>query len=233
MEPLPVIPDRVPVFPLQDQVVFPFMVLPVYVRKDEMPLLDEAFSERHLIGMFRRSGEDRSEDIQDVGTACRIKQLVKFPEGGCKLTVEGLKRVRLVHLVREQPFMVGRIEVLEEKPGRSLVSEALVQSVNTLIKIAMANGRPLPGDVMKMIDRIEEPGRLADLVTVYLALPSNEQQRMLEHLDPLERLKEAYILLSDEVQKLQVRGDVQNEVSRRMGESQKEFILREQLKEIQ
>ncbi|HKL49093.1 MAG TPA: endopeptidase La, partial [Desulfuromonadales bacterium] len=114
-----------------------------------------------------------------------------------------------------------------------LVSEALVQSINTLIKIAMANGRPLPTDVMKMIDRIEDPGRLADLVAVYLALPAPEQQRMLENLDPIERLKDVYILLGEEVQKLQVRGDVQNEVTRRIGESQKEAILREQLKEIQ
>lgn len=233
MEPESEIPERLPVFPLYDHVVFPFMVLPVYIRQNEMPVLDEAFSEKRLIGMFHSRGKDRFEDIQEIGTVCRIKQMIKFPEGGCKLTVQGLKRIRLVRLVRQDPFMIGRIEELEEAMESSLVSEALVQSVNTLVKIAVANGRPLPKDVMKMIDGIEEPGRLADLITVYLTLPASEQQRMLENLDPVERLKEVYILLADEVQKLQVRGDVQNEVTRRIGENQKEAILREQLKEIQ
>jgi len=230
------IPPVLPIHPMREQVMFPHMVFPLFVKAEAMAMIDEAMRGEHLLGLDACFGADeicRPEEFSRIGTLCRINQIFRFPEGGCKVVVEGLKRIRIGGFTQERPFYRARIEVVEEHESRGLVSEALVQSVNALLKIALAYGRPLPGDVLKMIDQIEEAGRLADLVAVYLNLPLRDQQRILEILDPLERLKEVYLHLTSEVQNLQVRGEVQSEVAKRLGKTQKEYLLREQMRQIQ
>ncbi len=230
------LPLTLAVYPTREHVVFPHMVLPLFVSSEGISLIEEAMrSDRLLVLSTCLDGDGCTEfeDLCQIGTLCRVNQVVRFPEGGCKAMIEGLQRVRLLTPVRRLPFILARVEAVDEPSARGLVSEALVQSVNALLKIALAYGRPLPGDVIKMIDEIEEPGRLADLVAVYLSLELSSQQRLLETLDPLERLKEVYLYLTNEVQKLQVRGEIQTEVAKRVGKTQKEYLLREQLKQIQ
>jgi ATP-dependent Lon protease len=230
------LPATLPIYPLHEQVVFPHMVLPLYVEPEGLPVVNEALRKDHLLGVVATTvtGElCRFEDLARIGTVCRINQIFRLPEGGAKIMVEGVKRIRLVAPTQTSPFLIAVVEVEEERGGGGLVAEALVQSVNALLKIALAHGRPLPGDVLKMVDQIEDPGRLADLVTVYLGLDQINQQRLLSMLDPLERLKEVYLHLTSEVQKLQVQGEVQSEVAKRVGKTQKEYLLREQLKQIQ
>lgn len=229
------IPVTLPVYVMHEHVVFPHMVFPLFVSADRLAVIEEAVNRDHLLGLVlcRAEKECAFNDLSTIGTLCRIRQMVRIPEGGAKVIVEGLMRVRLKEAVQQNPWLLAGIEALEDEPSAGLVTEALVQSVNALLKIALAYGRPLPGDVLKMIDRIDEPGRLADLVTVYLNLDVNAQQKILETLNPLERLKEVYLQLTTEVQKMQVRGEVQTEVARRMGKTQKEYILREQMRQIQ
>jgi ATP-dependent Lon protease len=221
---------------MREQVMFPHMVFPLFIQPDEMPLIEEAMRSDHLLGLVMCSSNHEPlvfQDLAKVGTVCRINQVFRFPEGGCKVVVEGIKRIRLVIATQMSPFIIAKVNVTEEQDSGGLVSEALVQSVNALLKIALAYGRPLPGDVVKMIDQIEDAGRLADLVAVYLNLPVGDQQRLLEILDPLERLKEVYLHLTSEVQKLQVRGEIQSDLAKRIGRTQKEYLLREQMKQIQ
>ncbi|MDT8440318.1 MAG: endopeptidase La [Desulfuromonadales bacterium] len=224
-----------PIYFMHEHVVFPNMVFPLFVNADKLAVVEEAVQREHLIGLVLcRAGEDcRFSDLAAIGTLCRIRQMLRIPGGGAKVIIEGQQRLRLIEPLQEGPWLLARVEILPDPSSDSLVAEALVQSVNALLKIALAYGRPLPGDVLKMIDQIEEPGRLADLVTVYLSLDLAAQQRVLEILDPVERLKEVYLHLTGEVQKMQVRGEVQSEVAKRMGRTQKEYILREQLKQIQ
>lgn len=233
----PPIPEILPVYPLREQVVFPHMVLPLFVSPSGMATVDAALrSDTHLFVVSWCSAPAEPiffEDLAHIGTLCRINQTVRFPDGGCKVVIEGVERIRLLTPIQMTPAISARVAVVEEEDSRGLVAEALAQSVNALLKIALAYGRPLPGDVLKMIDQIDDPGRLADLVAVYLNLPLKEQQRLLELLNPLERLKEVYLLLTSEVQKIQVRGEVQVEVAKRLGRTQKEYLLREQLKQIQ
>ena len=129
--------------------------------------------------------------------------------------------------------MLAHIEPVREFIEKSVVSDALLQSLNALLKIALSYGRPLPDDVMKMIDYIDSPARFSDLVALYVTLPLDELQELLETLDPLERLKKVYIHLTNEVQRLQVKADIQSEVAKRVGKTQKEYLLREQMKQIQ
>ncbi|MBE0595769.1 MAG: LON peptidase substrate-binding domain-containing protein, partial [Desulfuromonadales bacterium] len=230
------LPTQVPIYPMREQVVFPHMVFPLFVSSGGLAPVEEAMHGEHLVALVAcldGEGPCRFEELAKIGTVCRVNQILRFPEGGGKVVVEGLQRVRLLTAVQRQPFTIARVEPVVERESRGLVAEALVQSVNALLKIALAYGRPLPGDVIKMIDQIEEPGRLADLVAVYLSLELPRQQRLLELLDPLERLKEVYLHLTSEVQKLQVRGEVQSEVAKRVNKTQKDYLLREQLKQIQ
>jgi ATP-dependent Lon protease len=229
------IPDILSIYIMHEHVVFPHMVFPLFVKASRLEAIEEALHRDHLIGLvFCRAVEDCTyDDLAEIGTLCRIRQMVRLPEGGAKVIVEGLLRIRLQRAVQQTPWLLAAIEAVEDEPSSGLVTEALVQSVNALLKIALAYGRPLPGDVLKMIDQIDEPGRLADLVAVYLNLDVGFQQRILEALNPLERLKEVYLQLTTEVQKMQVRGEVQSEVARRMGKTQKEYILREQMRQIQ
>jgi ATP-dependent Lon protease len=154
-------------------------------------------------------------------------------EGGAKLSLEGVARVRLEEIVLETPYLLAKVEPVREFAEKTIVSEALMQSLNALLKIAISYGRPLPDDVMKMIDYIDNPARFSDLVALYVTLHPDDLQSLLDTVDPIERLKKVYIHLTNEVQRLQIRGEIQAEVTKRVGKTQKEYILREQMKHIQ
>ncbi len=230
------IPEAVPVYPLKEMVAFPYMVLSLYLTREELPIFEEGARYENLVVLAKvREGEigTKAESLHAIGTVCRISQLSKLPEGGAKAVLEGLARVKLVGVVRELPVLVAQAEVVREFTEKTMVSEALVSSLNALLKIALSYGKPLPDDVMKMIDYIDNPARLSDLVALYVNLPAEEQQTLLETLDPIDRLKKVYMYLTSEVQRLQIKGEVQAEVTKKVGKTQKEYLLREQMKQIQ
>lgn len=232
------IPSELYVLPLKDSVIFPAMVLPIFfTREDAIAVINKAMLGDHMVVMVAQkniSTETPSpEDLYSVGTATRIIQMVKLQEGGVKLLVEGISRVRIVEYFREETHLKAKVEEMREFFEKTIISEALVQSVNALFKVALAIGRPLPEDVLKLIDKIENPARLADLIAVYLALKLDEQEEILETADPLERIKKVFVFLSREVQMLQVRGKIQADVASEMGKSQREYLLRQQMRAIQ
>ena len=230
------IPPELPIYPLRNQIVFPHMAFPLLVQSQGMSPIEEALRRDHLLGLVPVLPEENTEGLHEfnrIGTVCRITQIFRFPEGGAKVMLEGLVRIRLLGARQSSPFVLATVQALNDPTGRGPIAEALMQSVKALLKVALAYGRPLPGEVLKIMNQINEPGELADLVAVYLTLDFQDQQRLLDILDPLERLKEVYLLLTAEVQKLQVQGEVQSEVAKRIGKNQKEYLLREQLKQIQ
>jgi len=230
------IPPELPIYPLRNQIVFPHMSFPLLVQSQGMVPVEEALRRDHLLGLVPVLPEESVgglHEFNQIGTVCRITQVYRFPEGGAKVMLEGLVRIRLLGARQRSPFVLATVKVLNDPEGRGPIAEALTQSVKALLKVALAYGRPLPGEVLKMMNQINEPGELADLVAVYLTLDFIDQQRLLDTLEPLERLKEVYLLLTAEVQKLQVQGEVQSEVAKRIGKNQKEYLLREQLKQIQ
>jgi ATP-dependent Lon protease len=229
-------PRFLPIYPLKEHIVFPYMVIPLSIPREAMVIVEEAMKDNQLLGAVYCPGAKnicRFDEHPRVGTLCKINQLVKFPDGGGKVTLEGLQRFIMQAPVQTSPCLKVEIEPVVEKVQRGLVVEALVHSINAVLKIGQAYGRPLPEDVLKMIDRIEDPGRLADLITVYLGINLAAQQELLSILDPTERLKSVYLHLTTEVQKMQVKGELDQEVGRRISKAQKEQALREQLKQIQ
>lgn len=230
------IPDVVPAYPVRDMVVFPQMVFTLHLKPRESIPFEEAVHYDNMVLAVKLREEQHDNMVpalHDVGTVCRVSQFSRQADGGAKVQLEGVSRALLKSFVQQTPFILARVEQVREFTEKTVVSETLVQSMNALLKIALSYGRPLPEDVIKMLDYIDNPARLSDLVTLYLNIPIEEQQVLLEILDPLDRLKKVYIQLTDEVQRLQVRGEVQAEVTRRVGKTQKEYILREQMKQIQ
>jgi len=229
-------PEIVPLYPLREIIAFPYMVFTIFLKQDELAPFEEAALFNNLVALVKLKHEPETEllgALHEIGTLCKVMQVNKLPQGGAKVVLEGVVRVKVLAIVQQMPVILSRLEPVREFAEKTMVSEALVGSLNALLKIALSYGRPLPDDVMKMIDFIDNPARLSDLVALYLNLPVDELQKLLETVDPLERLKKVYMHLTNEVQRLQIKGEVQAEVTKKVGKSQKEFLLREQMKQIQ
>jgi len=229
------IPETIPLYRLREMVAFPYMLLTIFLNERELPMFEETVNYNNLIALFkvkREGGENVAESIHEVGTVCRVTKLTRLADDTTKVTLEGISRVRMLEVVTEKPFQLVRIEPISEFVEKTIVSDALVSSLSALLKIALSYGRPLPDDVMKMINYIDNPARLSDLVAIYINLTLDEQQEILETIDPIERIKKVYTSLTSEVQRLQIKGEVQTELSKRVGKTQKEYLLREQMKQI-
>jgi len=231
------IPEKLPLYIQQEMVPFPYMVFPFYVNDRDLQTFTEADQYDKLVAVVLRRPTgptaDRPGEVSEIGTLCRVNQIKKVGDGKFKVTLEGLTRLRILETEPAATVIMARCEVLSEFVEKNMVSDALVQSLNALLKISLSHGKPLPDDVMKMIDYIDNPARLSDLVALYVNLPLGDLQDLLETVDPLERLKKVYVHLTNEVQRMQVKNEVNNEVNRKVGKNQKEYILREQMKHIQ
>lgn len=187
------IPERLPLYPQKEMVPFPYMIFPLYVDERELRVFSEADNyEKYVAIVLLRPdavGASTLADISGIGTLCRVNQIKKLGDGRFKVTLEGMARLRILGIEQTTPIMLANCELVREFVEKSLVSEALVQSLNALLKISLSHGKPLPDDVMKMIDYIDNPARLSDLVALYVNLPSSDLQELLETVDPLDRLK--------------------------------------------
>jgi ATP-dependent Lon protease len=213
------------------------MLLPVYVSEKDVSVFREADNyEKYVVLAFERTDDPNNElpgGRCEIGTLCKINQITRLDDGRYKVSLEGVTRLRILDTEPAGSLTLAHCEIVREFVEKNLVSDALVQSMNALLKIALSHGKPLPDDVMKMIDYIDNPARLSDLVALYVNLPTVDLQDLLETVDPLDRLKKVYVHLTNEVQRMQVKNEVAGEVTKRVGKNQKEYILREQMKHIQ
>ena len=231
------IPSKLPLYSQKETVVFPYMLFPLYVTEKEAFTFREAERfDKFVVLAFERP-DDPTSDLPpgrcEIGTLCKVTSIKKMDDGRLKISLEGVSRIRILETEPAGSLTLAHCELVREFFEKNLVSEALVQSLNALLKIALSNGKPLPEDVMKMIDYIDNPARLSDLVALYVNLPPTVLQELLETVDPLERLKKVYVHLTNEVQRAQIKNEVAGEVTKRVGKNQKEYILREQMKHIQ
>ena len=233
-----VIPLQIPILPIKDTVIFPLMISPLFFpRAQDKMAIEDAMKGDHLAGVIVQKDKHvenpSSKDLYSIGTAVKILQIVKLEDGGVKILVEGIGRIKVINYIKEEPYPIAEIEELREFYEKNSFTDALIQSINTIFKTVVAVGRPLPNDVMAMIEKIDNPARLADLICVYLSLDVVEQQKILETIDPLERLSRVFIYLNKEVQMLQIREKIQSEVAKELSKTQREYLLKQQLKTIQ
>ncbi|MBW4054139.1 MAG: endopeptidase La [Proteobacteria bacterium] len=231
------IPSKLPLYSQKEAVVFPYMLFPLYVSDRDADVFRAADNyEKYVVFTFERPDDPDSElpgGRCEIGTLCKVNQIKRMDDGRYKISLEGVTRLRILDTEPDGALTLAHCEIVREFVEKDLVSEALVQSLNALLKIALSHGKPLPDDVMKMIDYIDNPARLSDLVALYVNLPPIDLQELLETTDPLERLKKVYMHLTNEVQRMQIKNEVAGEVTKRVGKNQKEYILREQMKHIQ
>jgi ATP-dependent Lon protease len=233
------IPEILPMLPVRDTVIFPYMILPLFVgRESSIKAVDEALAKDRMIFLATQkvSTDDNpaAESIYSVGTAAMVMKMLKLPDGRVKILVQGLAKGTIKEYVQEKPMFVVRVQKVVEPPvgDLSLETEALVRSVKEQSEKVLSLKGILSPDVLAILDQIEEPGRLADLVASNLKLKIEEAQKILETFHPLQRLKRVNEFLSKEVQVSTMQAKIQSQAREEMSKTQREYFLREQLKAI-
>ena len=237
------IPDLLPVLPLRDAVVFPYIILPLSVsREPSVQAVDRALAESRVILLASQRDpsieEPEPEDLFDVGTAGAIMRMLKLPDGRIRILVQGLARMRVEHFSQTRPFFQAKVTRLPEPEPQgsaddALAVEARVRSVKDDLDRAAALGKGISPEVMVIAANLEDPGRLADLAASNLELRLEEAQRILETVDPLERLERVGELLTREVQVLTMQQEISTQARGEIDRTQREYFLRQQLKAIQ
>ncbi|MEA2564792.1 MAG: ATP-dependent Lon protease [Acidobacteriota bacterium] len=233
------IPDVLPVLPLKDTVVFPYIILPLSVGRDKSVLaVDRALAESRVIMLVaqRDAAVDNpgEGDLYDMGTAAVIMRMLKLPDGRIRILVQGLARARIHHISQVEPYLQAKIERIEEpRPPAGLETEALIRSVKESLDRAVTLGKGISPEVMVITANLEDPGRLADLAASNLDLKIAEAQAVLEMIDPMERLRRASELIAREIQVLTMQQEISSQARGEIDRSQREYFLRQQLKAIQ
>ena len=233
--------QHLPVLPLRDVVVYPYMVIPLFVGRDKsIKALDVAMAGNKQIMLAAQTSaevdEPQTEDIHTFGTLATILQLLKLPDGTIKVLVEGSQRAKVETFYDENDgeYFSADIYVLEEdKDVDEKESAVLVRSVTSLFNQYVKLNKKLPSEVLSSLTGIDEPSRLADTIAAHLSLKVEEKQEILEILSPPERLEHLMRMMDSELDLLQVEKRIRGRVKQQMEKSQREYYLNEQMKAIQ
>jgi len=229
-----------PVLPLRDVVVYPYMVIPLFVGREKSILALEAAmdeNKRILLAAQRNASQDEpeAEDLYKVGTIANILQLLKLPDGTIKVLVEGSERARILHLMGQEEYFkaqISRIESIDTSLD-DRESEVLMRSVMAQFDQYVKLSKKVPPEILSSLASIEEPGRLADTIAAHMSLKIEEKQKILEIESLRERLEHLIGLMEEEIDLLQVEKRIRGRVKRQMEKSQREYYLNEQMKAIQ
>ncbi len=234
-----VLPSTLPVLPVRDIVVFNYMILPLYVgREKSIQAVDAALSGNRYILIL--SQKDEAEDdpgpdsLYTVGAAAMIMRMLKMPDGRLKILVQGLSRARVESFTSSAPFMTARIEPIEEREIQELTveQEAMMRTAREQSERILSLRGVAAGDIMSVLNSVNDPGRLADLIASNLRIKVEEAQRILECADPIKRLALVNTQLVKEVEVADVQARIQSMAKEGMDKAQRDFFLREQLKAI-
>jgi ATP-dependent Lon protease len=228
----------VPLLPLRDIVVFPHMVVPLFVgRAKSIQALEDAMagSRELMLCAQRQAGQEEptAEDIYPCGTLGSIIQLLRLPDGTVKVLVEGKSRARIQSFQANDPYFSVRIEPLEDDAATTPEATALVRTVHGSFETYAKLNKKVPPELQATIKSIDEPGKLADSIVAHLNLKLEERQGLLEIIPPVERLEEVYSRMQAEIEVLEVERRIRGRVKKQMEKSQKEYYLNEQMRAIQ
>jgi ATP-dependent Lon protease len=232
------IPEYLPILPMRNSVLFPNSIIPIDVgRKKSVKLVEEAIAkEKPIIGIVTqrdaRVEEPGPADLYTVGCAARILKVIKLAKDSFSVILQGVSRVRLLELAMQDPYMTAKIQVLPDVPGSSAELDALVMNVKDVAKRVVKLMPELPKEASALVDSVNEPGQLADLITSNLDVQVDEKQEILEIFDLKARLRRVLQYLSRQHEVLKVREKINTQVQEEMGRNQREYVLRQQLKAI-
>ncbi|MBL4639088.1 MAG: endopeptidase La [Kordiimonadaceae bacterium] len=227
-----------PVLPLRDIVVFPHMIVPLFVGRDKsVRALEEVMSKDKqilLVAQKDASEDDPSpEDVYEVGTVASVLQLLKLPDGTVKVLVEGFNRASIEEFVKEDDYFAARATLLAGEEGDEAEIEALSRSVISQFEHYVKLNKKIPAEVPITVTQIDDPGKLADTVASHLALKIDDKQALLSSVSVAARLEKIYSYMEGEIGVLQVEKKIRGRVKRQMEKTQREYYLNEQLKAIQ
>jgi len=232
-------PAVLPVLPLRDVVVFPHMVIPLFVGRDKsIRALEAAMeSDKRIVLAAQKSAETDdpgADDIYGIGALAQVLQLLKLPDGTLKVLVEGVGRARISHVSERDGALVAEIEELDERSVRDAREiEAVVRSLQGLFEEYVKSNRKLPPELVQTLAGIDEAGRFADTVAAHLSVRLTDKQKLLETLDSGERLEMLVGLVHGELDVQQMEKKIRGRVKSQMEKSQREYYLNEQMKAIQ
>jgi ATP-dependent Lon protease len=234
------IPEMLPVLPIRDIVIFPFMIIPLSVARDRsIKAVDQALTEQRLILLLAQKSVDqddpKSEDLYPVGTVATIMRLLKLPDGRVRILVQGLARAKANSFDETLAYTRAKLDVLNEPTVnlKAVETEALIRNVKSEVDKAVSLGKSISPEILVIIANLDDPGRLADLVASNLELKVEVAQRVLESVDPIDRLRKINELLTKEIELLTVQQQIDTAAKADIDKSQREYYLRQQLKAIQ
>lgn len=234
------IPTSLPILPVRDIVIFPYMIIPLFVGRDiSIRAVDEALLGNKMVLFVTQKDVNieapTTKDLHKTGTVGSILRMLKLPDGRFKVLIQGLAKARILKFTQTEPFYSGEIEkIVDQETSEITVEiEALMRNIKELMDKSVGLGKSFLPDILVLIENIEEPGRLADLVASNLGLKSDQAQQLLEETDPVKRLKKIGEILNREVELLTVQQKIQSDVKGEIDKTQREYYLREQLKAIQ
>lgn len=233
------LPEALPLLPVRDAVIFPHMILPLYIgRSQSLAAVEQALAGDRLIMLAcqKELGQETptAEDIYAFGCVGMIMRSIKLPDGRSKILVQGLGKARIVEYLSTMPYFAVTTEAVEDFVVElSMETEALMRSVREQLTELHGMGRTFSNEVLVAIENIEDPGHLADVVASNLGLKVAVVQPLLEENDPTARLHRVQELLTREAELINVQQSIQTQAREEMGRSQREYFLREQLRAIQ
>ena len=229
---------RLPLLPLRDIIVFPHMVVPLFVgRQKSIKALEESVAGDKLIFLATQRdakvNDPIANDIYSMGTIGHVVQLLRLPDGTVKVLVEGKQRGQVVQYVEQNDFFWADVEEVEEASQRQAEIDALVKSVNTAFENYVRLNKKIPPEMIMSVSALDDPSRLADTIIAHLGIKLEDKQTLLETIDPADRLEKVLSFTRSEIEILEVERRIRNRVKKQMEKTQKEYYLNEQMRAIQ
>ena len=234
------VPDKLPILPLRNNVLFPGVVIPITLGRDKsIKLIQEAYKGNKIIGVVSQIDSNVEEpqyaDLFKIGTVAQIIRMLKMPDGSSTIIIQGKKRLKLVEELSAEPYLVAKIEEFEEKRLKKMSKEslALFDSLKDLALNIIKNSPNIPSEAAFAIKNIESPNFLVNFISSHMNAEVDQKQKMLEEPDIHKRAQLLMKHLNKELQMLELKNDIQTRVKSDLDQQQKEFFLHQQMKEIQ
>src|SRR6266404_3667847 len=234
------IPDVLPVLPLPDVVVFPYMIVPLFVNRDRSAkAVDQALSESRMVLLVSQKNpgvdDPKAEDLHDFGTVSVIMRMLKLPDGRVRILVQGFSRAKVEYFDESKQYITAKVQPKTEPQviPDSIELEAVIRNVKSSLEKMVSLGKNISPDLVAIAANLDDPARLSDLVASNLDLKVDKAQEVLELIDPVERLRRVHDLMAKEIEVLEVQNDINTQARGEMDKSQREFYLRQQMKAIQ
>jgi ATP-dependent Lon protease len=233
----PYIPEVLPVLPLRETVIYPHIIVPLLVSEEYLvKLIDDALSADRLVAAVATKEDverPNPEQLYEIATAAAVIRMLKLPDGSVQLFLQGVQRIKIVEYTEEEPYLKAKVEKIQEVVEESVEIEGLARNVLNLFRNMVSMAPYLPNEILIAAMNISEPTNLADFIASNVNISVVEKQELLEAIDVKDRLEKLTVFLNKELEILEVGSKIQSQVQTELSKTQREYVLREQMKAIQ